>query len=65
MLIVIFKWLSSGISGPFRYSAARGVAWLEHGGVWIDANIRGGGEYGPRWHQAVPWRSDADDEGRG
>ncbi|CAL1157295.1 unnamed protein product [Cladocopium goreaui] len=35
------------------YSAARGVAWLEHGGVWIDANIRGGGEYWPRWHQAA------------
>jgi len=35
------------------YSASRGVGWLEHGGVWIDANIRGGGEYGPRWHQAA------------
>ncbi|CAK9107044.1 Uncharacterized peptidase y4nA [Durusdinium trenchii] len=35
------------------YSGARGIAWLEHGGVWIDANIRGGGEYGPRWHQAA------------
>jgi len=35
------------------YAAARGVAWLEQGGVWVDANIRGGGEYGPRWHQAA------------
>eukprot|EP00933_Yihiella_yeosuensis_P027300 TRINITY_DN21177_c0_g1_i1.p1 TRINITY_DN21177_c0_g1~~TRINITY_DN21177_c0_g1_i1.p1 ORF type:complete len:700 (+),score=138.49 TRINITY_DN21177_c0_g1_i1:101-2200(+) len=35
------------------YAGARGVAWLEEGGVWIDANIRGGGEYGPRWHQAA------------
>eukprot|EP00440_Ansanella_granifera_P033074 gb/GFBE01035886.1/.p1 GENE.gb/GFBE01035886.1/~~gb/GFBE01035886.1/.p1 ORF type:complete len:698 (+),score=148.88 gb/GFBE01035886.1/:1-2094(+) len=35
------------------YSATRGVAWLEDGGVWIDANIRGGGEYGPSWHQAA------------
>jgi len=35
------------------YAPARGVAWLEAGGVWIDANIRGGGEYGPRWHQAA------------
>ena len=54
-------WLNiSGVSyresrDPTRYSGARGVAWLEHGGVWIDANIRGGGEYGPRWHQAAPW----------
>jgi len=35
------------------YFANRGVAWLEKGGVWVDANIRGGGEYGPRWHQAA------------
>lgn len=35
------------------YPAARGLAWFEQGGVWIDANIRGGGEYGPRWHQAA------------
>jgi prolyl oligopeptidase len=36
-----------------RYSAATGAAWIERGGVYILANIRGGGEFGPKWHQAV------------
>jgi prolyl oligopeptidase len=35
------------------YSATFGVAWLERGGVYVVANIRGGGEYGPTWHQAA------------
>jgi prolyl oligopeptidase len=35
------------------YSAAWGSAWLERGGVMVVSNIRGGGEFGPRWHQAA------------
>jgi prolyl oligopeptidase len=37
--------------GP-HYIATSGLAWLERGGVYVEANIRGGGEFGPSWHQA-------------
>lgn len=35
------------------YAALRGALWLEEGGVYVVAGIRGGGEYGPGWHAAA------------
>jgi prolyl oligopeptidase len=41
------------ISQTPSYDPTTGSAWEERGGVYVVANIRGGGEYGPGWHQAA------------
>jgi prolyl oligopeptidase len=41
------------ISRTPSYSATVGHSWLERGGAYVVANIRGGGEYGPAWHHAA------------
>jgi prolyl oligopeptidase len=35
------------------YSGLIGSAWLEKGGIWVLANLRGGGEFGPEWHRTA------------
>ncbi|WBO20783.1 prolyl oligopeptidase family serine peptidase [Sphingomonas abietis] len=40
------------ISETPYYSGAIGKLWIEHGGSFVLANIRGGGEFGPAWHEA-------------
>lgn len=48
-------WGYGGFEHPILpgYSGTVGRSWLARGGVYAVANIRGGGEYGPAWHQAA------------
>ena len=41
------------VSYPPAYKPELGKIWLERGGAYVIANIRGGGEFGPPWHQAA------------
>nr|WP_034412198.1 prolyl oligopeptidase family serine peptidase [Derxia gummosa] len=36
-----------------EYAPDRGLVWHKDGGVFVVANIRGGGEFGPEWHEAA------------
>lgn len=41
-----------GVAVKPYYNSALGRLWLERGGTFVQANIRGGGEFGTRWHDA-------------
>lgn len=50
---VLYGYGGFEISLTPKYSANFGLLWLKQGGAFVVANIRGGGEYGPAWHQAA------------
>ena len=50
---VLYGYGGFEVSETPSYSANFGMLWLTRGGVFVLANIRGGGEYGPAWHQAA------------
>ena len=50
---ILFGYGGFQVSFPPAYKPEMGKLWLENGGVFVNANIRGGGEFGPEWHQSV------------
>jgi len=50
---LVYAYGGFNISQKPNYSATIGLGWLERGGVYVVASIRGGGEFGPSWHQAA------------
>ncbi len=50
---ILFGYGGFQASFPPAYKPEMGKLWLENGGVFVQANIRGGGEFGPGWHQAA------------
>lgn len=50
---LLFGYGGFQVSKPPAYIPEMGKLWLENGGVFVNANIRGGSEFGPTWHQSV------------
>ena len=50
---LLYAYGGFGVSMLPNYSAVTGKLWLEQGHVYVLANIRGGGEFGPAWHEAA------------
>ena len=50
---LVYAYGGFNISITPNYSTRTGIGWLEQGGVYVIANIRGGGEFGPNWHQSA------------
>lgn len=50
---MLFGYGGFQVSFPPVYKPELGKLWLENGGAYVIANIRGGGEFGPGWHQAA------------
>lgn len=50
---ILYGYGGFNVSKPSIYIGEMGKLWLEKGGAYVIANIRGGGEFGPSWHQAA------------
>jgi prolyl oligopeptidase len=50
---VMYGYGGFDLAKPPVYIPEMGKIWLERGGAYVIANIRGGGEFGPAWHEAV------------
>lgn len=50
---LLFGYGGFQVSKPPVYLPEMGKLWLERGGAYVIANIRGGGEFGPAWHKAA------------
>ena len=50
---LVYAYGGFGIPELPHYLGSVGKYWLEEGNAFVLANIRGGGEFGPRWHQAA------------
>ena len=48
--VLLYGYGGYSINMTPNFSAARSV-WLEHGGIYVVANLRGGGEFGEEWHK--------------
>jgi prolyl oligopeptidase len=49
---ILYAYGGFEVSMTPNYNSLLGKLWLERGGVYVLANIRGGGEFGPAWHEA-------------
>ena len=49
--VLLYGYGGYGVNQTPGFAGANTRIWLDGGGVWAEANIRGGGEYGDRWHK--------------
>ena len=49
--VLLYGYGGYGVNQSPGFGGSKVRLWLDAGGVWAEANIRGGGEYGQRWHE--------------